>query len=406
MAKKSKRRLIKFLIGLLITVIIIGICVGGVAITNLIGNKSNTKLALSFSPVEKEDKLIPVKDEKGFWTFNTDRDFVVLQLTDVHIGAGALSFKKDSMAVNAVADLVHTVKPDLVIVTGDIAYPVPHQSGTFNNISSTKIFAELMENLQIYWAVTLGNHDSEIYSYHSRKEIADFYSNKDINFALNENAHCLFQSGDEDVEGFGNYMINVKNNAGLVTQSFVMLDSHSYTNGDYLGVKWYYDNIKQSQIDWYAENINAIDQQNKAIQPDCEMFKSLAFFHIPLQEHHDAWHEYLNNGMKDTEDVKFKYGKAGETGKIVYCGIGEDQLFETMHELGSTQGIFVGHDHKNNFSIEYKGIRFTYGLSIDYLAYSGIYKETEQRGGTVITVKTDGSFDCYGLRLVDKKIIE
>ena len=44
-------------------------------------------------------------------------------------------------------------------------------------------------------------------------------------------------------------------------------------------------------------------------------------------------------------------------------------------------------------------------MSIDYLAYFGIAKETAQRGGTVIEVGTDGSFDCYGLRLVDKKEI-
>ena len=35
------------------------------------------------------------------------------------------------MALNAVAAMVTAEKPDLVIVTGDIAYPVPFQAGTF-----------------------------------------------------------------------------------------------------------------------------------------------------------------------------------------------------------------------------------------------------------------------------------
>ena len=72
----------------------------------------------------------------------------------------------------------------------------------------------------------------------------------------------------------------------------------------------------------------------------------------------------------------------------------EDNLFETMQELGSTKAIFCGHDHDNNFSIDYKGIRFTYGMSIDYLAYPGIYKRGSQRGCTVINFSPDGSFNC------------
>lgn len=65
-----------------------------------------------------------------------------------------------------------------------------------------------------------------------------------------------------------------------------------------------------------------------------------------------------------------------------------------MLELGSTQAIFCGHDHKNNFSLDYKGIRLTYGMSVDYLAYPGIYKLGIQRGCTMISFYPDGSFDC------------
>ena len=54
--------------------------------------------------------------------------------------------------------------------------------------------------------------------------------------------------------------------------------------------------------------------------------------------------------------------------------------------------MFCGHDHLNNWSVEYKGVRLTYDMSVDYLAYFGIYKKYEQRGGTVITVQPDGSF--------------
>ena len=59
--------------------------------------------------------------------------------------------------------------------------------------------------------------------------------------------------------------------------------------------------------------------------------------------------------------------------------------FDKIVELGSTQGMFFGHDHLNNFSLTYKGVTFTYGLSVDYLAYGA------DRGCTIITVKPDST---------------
>lgn len=108
------------------------------------------------------------------------------------------------------------------------------------------------------------------------------------------------------------------------------------------------------------------------------------FFHFPMEEYRLAWTEYVENDYKDTKNVKYRYGLPGESGKVVYCGIHPDQLFETMQELGSTDSTFCGHDHYNNFSLNYKGINLTYGYSIDYLAYVGIYKQGTQRGATIL----------------------
>ncbi len=362
------------------------------AVVSVIGNKGNTEKAMSFPTVEAEDKLTPEKDENGYWTFTTDRDFKVLQLTDVHIGGGWLSLSKDAMALNAVAAMVAAEKPDLVIVTGDVSYPVPFSAGTLNNLSSAKIFAALMEQLGVYWTLSFGNHDTEAYSYYGREDISDFYSSEEFKY-------CLYEAGPEDIDGYGNHVINVKNSDGIITQSLFLFDSHSYTDGDYFGIFWKYDNIKENQVQWYKNTLISLNEQNDALykklgEKTKSHIKSATFFHIPLAEQRDAWYEYADNGFKDTENVQFNYGVAGESGKIVFCGVGEDNLFETMLELDSTKAIFCGHDHYNNFSVTYKGIRFTYGMSVDYLAYPGIYKKGSQRGCTVINFSPDGSFDC------------
>lgn len=295
---------------------------------------------------------------------------------------------------------------------------MPVQSGTFDNKREATLFAELMDKLGVYWTLTFGNHDSEIYSYYDREKISDVYSQ-------NKWQYCLYQEGPEDVDGCGNTIINIKNTNGLITQSLVLMDSHAYTDGDYFGVLWKYDNIHQNQVDWYKAQIQRLNDLNKNVfgrlppakksryaalsgmtVADFEsrsMIKSCMFFHIPLTEYKTAWDEYVANGYNDTENVQFMFGKAREEGRVVFCGNNEDSLFETALSLGSTQGIFFGHDHRNYFSMKYKGIQMTYGMSIDYLASIGIRDETDQRGGTLVSFTAIGKMTIEQRRLADYK---
>ncbi len=372
------------IVGIILAVVVLFFAVTSLITT--VGKNSNMKKIESFEQVKIENRIVPQEDENGYWTFTTDRDFKVVQLTDVHIGAGFMSHFKDLKALNAVAAMVTAEKPDLVIVTGDIAYPVPPQAGTDDNLASAKMFASLMEKLGVYWTVTFGNHDTEIYSDYDRAEIAEFYENGGFKY-------CLFKSGPEDVDGYGNNIINIKNSKGEITQSIFTFDSHSYLRHDILGFGHGYENIRESQVEWYRNCVEELTAYNKSVSNmKNPVPSSTAFFHIPLTEYRDAWYEYVKNDFKDTENVKFIHGVAGEDGVIVFTGEGEDALFETMLELGSTKGIFCGHDHENNFSIEYKGIQLSYGMSIDYLAYIGISKVGAQRGCKVITYSPDGSF--------------
>ena len=396
--KKGKKKSALKVIGVILATILLLGSLGGLA--NALSNKAHLGSLESLSAVTYENQLIPQKDADGVWTFTTDGDFRIMQLTDVHIGGGWMCTAKDTMALNAVASMITAEKPDLVIITGDLVYPVPYQAGTFNNMNSAELVATLMESLGVYWMPVFGNHDTEIYSKYTREDISQFYADEKWEY-------CLFQNNsNDDVDGYCNSVINVKNSQGIITQSLYTFDTHSYVDGDYLGIGWKYDNIHENQVDWYNQNvekynkhnidlINASDWKNKEeLLNIYSTVKSLAFWHVPNTEYLDAWNEYVEAGYKNTENAKYHYGVVGETGKMVYSGVYEDEIFEVMQELGSTKGIFCGHDHLNNFSIEYKGIRLTYGFSIDYLAYSGISKLGSQRGCTMITVKPDGSFDC------------
>lgn len=340
----------------------------------------------SYKKLEFENQLVPEKDESGSWCFTTDGEFKVMHLTDIHIGGGFLSKSVDEKALNAVAAMVTREKPDLVIATGDIAFPVPYDAGTFNNRSGAKAFANLMESLGVYWDVTFGNHDAEAYSYFDREAMAEFYSDEDFKY-------CLFQPGPEDVDGYGNHIIKVKNSKGVITQALVLIDSQDYVNSNIIeSIKGNYDNIHANQVEWYEDEILRMNAENEKISKESVPVSSLAFFHIPLVEMDEAWTQFRENGYKDTENFKYIEGMIGELGRQVCCGYGEDDLFEKMLELGSTKAMFNGHDHVNNTTFEYKGILFSYGYSVDYFAYSGIDKLGSQRGCTMITCKPDSSF--------------
>lgn len=392
MAKEKGKKALLICVAIIMVIALAITGANFVAVNNIMDKGSQ------YSKVEIENQLTPQMDENGNWYFTTDREFKIMQITDIHIGGGFMTKGVDEKALNAVAAMVTKEKPDLVIATGDIVFPVPYRAGTFNNYSGAKAFANLMESLGVYWDVTFGNHDAEAYTYFDREAMGEFFERE-------EYKHCLFQSGPTDVDGFGNHTIEVKNSDGIITQAIILIDSQAYVGDNLIGsIMGEYDNVHPNQVEWYESEIKRMNAENseaiKAVQGDVDgglfqqygTVKSLAFFHIPLVEMDDAWNEFRQNGYNDTDDFKYIEGIIGEQGRQVCCGYGEDDLFEKMLELGSTKAMFNGHDHVNNTTFEYKGIQFSYGYSVDYFAYSGIDKLGSQRGCTMITCKPDASF--------------
>ena len=228
MANKSlkKKKAGKIALIVLLTIIcLIVLSSTIIALVNIVSVKANMQLAQSFSAVENENIILPEQDENGNYYFKADRDLKVLQLTDIHVGGGCFSTSKDAMAINAVASMVSAEKPDLVVITGDLTFPVPFFAGTLNNMKSAKIVATLMEQLGVAWIPVFGNHDTEAYTYYNREKMANFYEN-------NEFEHCLFKKGPSDIYGYGNSVITVKNSDNIITQALFLLDSNAYLEDD------------------------------------------------------------------------------------------------------------------------------------------------------------------------------
>lgn len=356
------------LLGVVAAVVLLTVLVNGIlAFLQL-------RYVAGIAPVQYKNQLQP-QPLDGRWVFTTDRDFRVMQLTDVHIGGGWMSFFKDRRAIDCVVRMVTAEQPDLVAVTGDIAYPVPFQSGTFNNKTAARLFGRVMQNLGVYWAPVLGNHDTESYAVQpplyrqilSRTEVRQSRQQVLLPVPLRAGGRGrrgqLYRGGGEP---------SWRRDSGTV-----FTDTGSYVDGDYLGFMWKYDGMHKNQMDWYRGEVEALTAHNRAL--GAPMPKSLMFFHIPIAQYKTAWEAYKENGYKDTGEVQVHYGGIGEKGGL-FPSLHPDHVFDTLQQVGSTRGTFCGHDHLNNLSVTYKGIRLTYGLSVDYLAYIGIKNYGAQRG--------------------------
>ena len=310
-------------------------------------------------------------NETFTFKINADKDFKILQLTDLHLGFGIFSRKKDRLALRAVNRLVKKTKPDLIVLTGDSIFPFLPKAGTMNNKKQAQILIKFMDSFAIPYALVYGNHDCEMFSKYNKDRLADIYSN---------GQYSIFTKGNSDIYGVGNYFINLTDSLGRVVLPLVLLDSNMYGEGG-----WFYsgfDCIHEDQADWCMDRLTALKKDN----PD---IKAMAFFHIPVNEFKEAY-EKLKLGDKS---VIYKHGNIGEFDEHFGIPRYEGTFFNKAVDNGVIKWMFCGHDHLNTLSLGYKGIQMTNGMSIDYMGYQGIAKRHSQRGGTLITRHSNGSID-------------
>ncbi len=317
------------------------------------------------------DKLRLIDNETFTLKISADRDFKILQLTDLHLGFGLLSKGKDRLAMDAVTKIIEKSKPDLIVLTGDSIYPFLPQSGTINNRKQANKLMAFLDSFEIPYTPVFGNHDCEMGSTRGKEELAELFK---------KGRYSIFTHGRKELTGVGNFLIELVDSCEKVLLPLVMLDSNMYgDNGWFFGG---FDRIRDDQVDWCMERLDALKKE----YPD---IKAMAFFHMPPREFKEAY-EKMKLGDKS---VIYCHGSVAE--KDEYFGISkhEGTFFNRAVENGVIKWMFCGHDHLNTLSLIYKGIQMTYGMSVDYLAYKGISKNYIQRGGTLITRKADGSVD-------------
>ncbi len=305
----------------------------------------------------------------------SDEDFVILSSTDFHLDEDHNNnFKTIDMFVKHIKD----VKPDLVVLTGDVIL------SKYQQIDAIQ-FAGMMEELGIYWTAVFGNHETReekgFYKWLLMKSFAD-------------RKHCLCKHGPKELFGYGNHTVNILGANGKLLKTLFLFDSGRDILPEDIAKYGLpenstgYDFLKREQIDFYKNEVDRLTTK----YGEC---KSLMYMHIPLKEYEAVFKEDGNGGYVPTGDYEILYGAQFESvGSSSY----NSGMFDAILEKGSTQAVFSGHDHINDWCALYKGVYLVYNQPDNYNLYHMGTKfnlpENEWiQGVTVTTLHADGSVE-------------
>lgn len=297
------------------------------------------------------------------------RDFVILNLTDTQLSneEWADGSQKRAILEYTVATLVGRIKPDLITVTGDLAWA--------GHTDAYEMVADMLDGFGIPWACVWGNHDNQEGAEGVDRVVDSYLTRKNF----------VYEKGDPRF-GNGNYIISVEEGERPVT-AIIMADSHDRFPfvGEDGTEKLAWGKLIPEQVEW----ITATCREMKA----AGYTDGMLVMHIPFFEYRLAADAAYKSGMDrkamtlaDAEgDGVWNPGYEGSVG-VQHEGIGSypvcDGIFADIKGTDFIKTVVTGHEHINNFIIDYEGVKLVYALKTG----AGCYWEPVMNGGTVIRI--------------------
>ncbi len=290
-------------------------------------------------------------------------DFKILNLADIQLSDTKVFGDHGTYSWELITKLVEDNQPDLITLSGDNAWDTMAYLETI----------EFLDSFGIPWAPVMGNHDGE-------GCISEFW----VAYYLSKAENCLFQFGPKDM-GYGNYIINITENDEIVHTLF-MMDTHDddvFVLEDGTEVEGY-DHLWSNQLVWYEWAVNGIKNiAGKTVE-------STVIMHIPAFEYIEAW-EMVSIESDESEMGVVNPEYADIAGGRCYEGSCPSPVnngfFDLCKELGSTKTMLFGHDHKNDFIVNYEGIKLAYGVKSGF----GSYWREDMIGATTININSFGN---------------
>lgn len=291
--------------------------------------------------------------------FDKDGNFRIMQIADIQDGTVLTPATKTFLK-----EVVTDAQPDLIVLSGDnisagsatigikaidlqlVEYGISHYMSVF-------------EEIGVPVAVVFGNHDAE--ELVTKEEQMEMYNAYDCCVAIDE--------GDA-LYGCGTYNLPVysSKDSGKIAYNIWLTDSNMYDD-----VNGGYDYVHEDQIKWYIETSNALKAQNGG-----KVVPSMMFQHIVVKDIYDIIteipasekdkYEYVEDDGKYYAFKSENY-KTGELNEMPCPATINGGQFEAICNQGDVVAMFFGHDHKNSFEVEYKGIDLINTTSAGFGSY-------------------------------------
>jgi predicted MPP superfamily phosphohydrolase len=247
---------------------------------------------------------IPPKMKKPVPRINDNGRFKIMQAADLHLSTGLGTCRDavpeetipgqrcdaDPRTLDFVEKLLDDEKPDLIVLTGDQV-----NGETARDAQSALFkFAKLLEDRKIPYAAIFGNHDDE-----------GNLNREELMAIMEELPYSLSTAGPEDVDGVGNYIVEVLGQSSTTHSALTlyMLDTHSYSPDErqFRGYDW----LKPSQIKWFKNKAQSLRKKHDEYT---HLHMNMAFIHIPLPEYRNPDNYFKGNWSEASTAPGFNSG--------------------------------------------------------------------------------------------------
>lgn len=286
-------------------------------------------------PMELLDKIDNLN--KLYLEMPLNRDLKMIQFTDLHL----MNDDKDLKTFQLIRDFVLDEKPDFIVFTGD-------QTMSKDAALLYQRLGNFMDSLETPFTFVFGNHDLDgDNTYETLIE------------AIKDAKYLKFDQGPKHL-GYSNFSIKLMDKNEVIGK-LIFMDSHIEDTYVIKDIKtWGYGSITKDQVDWYRLKTNLKKPH-------------LIFFHIPLRDVLEVNKNALNyKGVYEEKP----------------CVQGMDfGFFEAVIKHGLAKGIFVGHDHYNDFEFTKNGVLLAYGRVSGHYEYGA---KGFKKGARIIYLNKEG----------------
>lgn len=278
------------------------------------------------------------KDGRYFASVDRTRTVRIMQLTDVHFDGDEERTKKTKSLISAE---LSRFKPDLVVITGDLAWTLFNPSGLSAYVQdAAKFMNETCLANDTYWAFSWGNHD--IY-YTDGDAAKDKLGAALAKYRIDQpNGRLLFEYETEPAgQRWGRFTVELTDRS---TGRPLWINYSLFSGAGFKTTT----SIEADGRRWLAMEADAARHRNGD-----KPVPAFAFFHIPLEQYRKGWlgnesHGWIMDGFStqpESDTVIDSFAKA----EVVAC--------------------FAGHDHLNHARTQWLiGSRFMF---LYYGRYSG-----------------------------------